>query len=306
MNYLAIIDNIHDFFHGRGKGCPRPFKQKIVEAKMELEKILEEELKQKGINIKLSLDTQVDATTTTPEFESDYTEQILVLLGLEEGIRKGKLGGGPSPYTAFIEYLGLKGKTFFTTHDAAFKMRNFRFDSKKEATLGCTHCILKTPQNNFDSATSAASPTVSQKKTVIVYPVNGADNEWIFKSNILTRNMSGKMSFKYAEESRGTKLLGSLALWQKFEGKNATFRYEGTITIETEFKPIGARESGPGPKLLCEALIHGIIPNPKTVAEKIYNKIVKTTLLPDEQYNLILDLKRSGDWEQVLSAKWFK
>jgi len=317
LNYLAIIDNIHDFFHGRGTDCPEVFKRKIVEAKKELETILE----QNEINRELFLEENVAATTITPEFESLYTKKILGLLGLEAGIIQGNIGRGVNPYEAFITGLGLSGKTFYTTHDSAFKMRNFRFDSKIEARFGCTHCILKTPQNNFDSATSSASPSVIKKKTVIVYPVNvNSKHEWIFKSNILTRNMNGKMSFEYAPEST-TGLLGSLALWQLFYGRKATFKYEGTTTIETTFKPIGALggvESGAGVKLFCNSMSQLEQPaydKPKTVAQKIYNIIVGnnkkepadiTKLPDDEMHYLILDLKRSGDWEQVLAAKWFK
>ena len=160
LNYLAIIDNIHDFFHGRGDGCPKPFKQRIVTAKEKLEGIL----KREGIDPLFLNEVPVSAEATTGEFESAYTRKILRLLGLEAGIIKGKIGRGVNPYVAFITGLGLGGKTFYTTHDSAFKMKNFWFDSSAEADFSCEHCILKTPQNNFDSATSSTSPSVIKKK----------------------------------------------------------------------------------------------------------------------------------------------
>jgi len=317
LRYLAIIDNIHDFFHKRGVNCPIPFKAKIVGEKDRLEA----ELQKSGINTELFLKNAVPvAETVMGEFESAYTIKILNRFGLIEGCHylTGNVMNDNLIYESFIQVFMLSGQTFYTTHDAAFKKKKFRFDIKKEAGLNCKHYILKTPQNNFDSATSSASSSVIKKKTVIVYPENhvGVDGEhaWIFESNILTQPMGGKMSFKYAPES-ATGLLGSLALWKEFIGRKATFNYENKnngTNIETKFKPIGAfggTESGPGPKLLCESLSAAAEPlaNPKTAAKKIYNEIVRNaTLPPDEKYSLILDLKRSGDWEQVLAAKWFK
>ena len=312
LHYLAIIDNIHDFFHKRGENCPSDFKKKIVEEKDNLEA----ELKARGINPDLFLINRVTETVMA-EFESDYTIKILNLFGLIEGCHfvEGNVVDDNLIYEAFIKTFGLEGQTFYTTHDSTFKKKNFWFDSKTEASLNCKHYILKTPQNNFDSATSSASSSVIKKKTVIVYPVNDVDkpNKWIFKSNILTQNMGGKMSFKYDDPVKKNTILGSLALWKLFNGRKATFSYEGkTTTITTKFKPIGAfggAESGAGAALLCKSLSGEAeqLPNPKTVAKKIYNEIVgNTTLNPDEKYSLILDLKRSGDWEQVLAAKWFK
>jgi len=312
LHYLAIIDNIHDFFHKRGEKCPTDFKKKIVAEKDKLEAKLQES----GINTELFLTNRV-TETVMGEFESAYTIKILNQFGLKDRCHfmTGNVMDDKFIYQSFIQLFKLGGKTFYTTHDSAFKKKKFRFDSKKEAGFNCKHYILKTPQNNFDSATSSASSSVIKKKTVIVYPENhvGVDGEpaWIFKSNILTQTMGGKMSFKYAPE-RTTGLLGSLALWKLFNGRKATFNYKSKgTTIKTTFKPIGAfggTESGPGPKLLCESISQtNRLTNPKTVAKKIYNEIVgNTTLNPDEKYYLILDLKRSGDWEQVLAAIWFK
>ena len=162
------------------------------------------------------------------EFESTYTIQILELFGLEKGCHflEGNVGTDDGLYEAFIRNFGLVGKTFYTTHDSAFKKKKFQFNRKTETALNCKHYILKTPQNNFDSATNSSSSSVI-KKTVIVYPENGVDepNQWIFKSNILTQNMGGTMSFKYDVASKSS-LLGSLARWKKFNGRKAEFKYK--------------------------------------------------------------------------------
>ena len=119
------------------------------------------------------------------EFESTYTIQILELFGLEKGCHflEGNVGTDDGLYEAFIRNFGLVGKTFYTTHDSAFKKKKFQFNRKTETELNCKHYILKTPQNNFDSATNSASSSVIKKKTVIVYPENGVDepNQWILK-----------------------------------------------------------------------------------------------------------------------------
>ena len=317
MHYLAIIDNIHDFFHERGKKCPIDLKTIIKKEKTNLENILSNININNDIFLKKNVGLEIMG-----EFESNYTLQTLKIFGLQEGC--DWIVGNTNEdqlYQSFLINFNLRGKTFYTTHDSAFRKKKFYFNREIEEKFNCNHYILKTPQNNFDSARSSSSSSIIKKKTIIAYPYteNNNKNEWIFKSNILTKTLGGKMSFVYKNESI-SKILGSLKLWKLFNGKKANFIYKnksGTI-LDIDFKPIGSyggTESGPGPKLLCESISSYNTKNKaNTAAKKIYNNIIEIykNINPNdlnsknEIYSLILDLKRSGDWEQVIAAIWFK
>ena len=120
--------------------------------------------------------------------------------------------------------------------------------------------------------------------------------------------------------------------WENYQDEDNT--WEPEVNIGTEIikayeqgyyddnvpaKLKGKVDAGPSVSSLCSVLLNKIDPsyspcksNDKdklsiTICEQIYKQLkgLKTSITSKHLYNLLLDIKRSGDWEQVNSTKWY-
>ena len=310
IEYLALVDNVHDFMEERCDNDDIKERLNDIIRYWELEPDDDVKLKIKKTTGNYKID------------EKNYVEKVLKKYNITVGQTTSK-----NQYNIFKQIFGITSNMkYYTNHDAMMSIKP-KWPKKDK-----NHIVLKTPQNNFDSATSGGtSGSLGNAKVELVFPDNLSNIKgWKFESNILSRG-EYKITYDKAKLTPPKNVL--LSMFKKFKSRKGVFK----ITTFSSYRervddilsvpfsvggPIeyiknklnkmvklkkAQLETGISVGSLCKSLSEepDVI---KTVGDKIQKQLYELNGLEDDDdlYDIILDIKRSGDWEQVLSTKWYQ
>jgi hypothetical protein len=315
IEYLALVDNVHDFLKERCNSN---------QVKKRIKKLMDIANRNTDIDddIKLGLNREkTNYTITEKTFFSKVEDEVLENYGITIGQTTTA-----NQLKIFKDIFGITSSTkYYTNHDAQMSIK------PKWPKTSKNHIVLKTPQNNFDSATSGGSSgSLGSSKVEIVYPLNTVE-EWRFESNMLSRNENYILDIFYDDTNVTQPKNVLLSIFKNLKSRKGYFQIfdenNREVVIEIPFSaggPIeyiknkinemvklkkGILENGISVSALCESLTKKP-KNLKTVGDKIQKALYELRknkeLDNDDLYDIILDIKRGGDWEQVLSTKWYQ
>ena len=275
INYLSILDSIHDF--GK-KRC----QDGVESGASKYDDFIK--------YIKLKNETYKDRDDyrkfTSGMFEGKYAKDWLDSnnFPIETII-------GNNLFNDFkkIYKIGEKER-YYTVHDAVYKSPVFNWNFKEGKTNSGDkyHVQIKIPHNSWDGATAATTKSFISSKGRIVLPYNTNKKTWEFTSNILTNNdNTGTMSFSYEKSNSFIYDIGPILRFKYIiNGRKTTFKYESSVLS----KPIEIKFNETG--VILNNTSRGVLKKTKEQLNK-FLKIFKKRKVQPQTYNVekILDLK---------------
>ena len=244
INYLGIVDSIHDFGKTRclsgdmfknNKSAADSFKRHIENKNIAFQEIPHYQ------------------QYTYRGFEKEYVKNVLE----ENNIEKKLLKEGDL-FKKFKKYFNIKDKNkYYTNHDAAFKNKGFNWNlnlnnQEQKLLKGKSnknrnkimklienqgdkyHVQLKTPHNSWDGATVTTTSYFVKSRGQIVLPYTGNNKKtWIFNSNILTKkDNEGEMSFTYVGSRNPIYDIGPVVRFKYIlDQQKTTFNYKSNNKV---------------------------------------------------------------------------
>lgn len=275
INYLSIVDSIHDF--GK-KRC-----QDGVESGDSKYKDFIQYIK----SINKSYEERDDYRKfTSSMFEGDYVYNWLEHKNVPIQTITGK-----NLFNKFKKIFNIgENEKYYTIHDAVYKnpVFNWNFKEGKTNSGDKYHVQIKIPHNSWDGATAATTKTFVSSKGRIVLPYNTNKKTWDFTSNTLTnRDNGGKMSFSYEKSDSFIYDIGPILRFKYIiNGRKTTFKYESSVLsnpIEIKFNETG---------VILTNTSRGVLKKAKEQLNK-FIKIFKKKKVQPQTYNVekILDME---------------
>jgi len=244
INYLGIVDSIHDF------GKPRCLSGDMFKNNKSAADSFKRHIENKN---KVFQEIPHYQQYTSSGFEKEYVKNVLEKNNIEKKLLKeGDL------FKKFKKYFNIEDKKkYYTNHDAAFKNKGFNWNlnlnnQEQKLLKGKSnknrnkimklienqgdkyHVQLKTPHNSWDGATVTTTSYFVKSRGQIVLPYTGNNKKtWIFNSNILTKkDNEGEMSFTYVGSRNPIYDIGPVVRFKYIlDQQKTTFNYKSNKKV---------------------------------------------------------------------------